>query len=773
MAKVTNLKIGVQSGTTNTLYVTWSFATKYAKNVDHYSVNFYYYTGQGIKFDGGSTNTTIKSATYTPPDNASSVYISVRPVSKKYKSKKKEVSYWTGTRVGKSYNISKTPPDKLSAPSVELDDRELTVTVDTYDELADKVEFYIARGKSKYSSGVTSVTKNRAQYTKTIGVNGVYRVKARAINVVGQKKVYGEWSDYSSDVLTRPNIPTYITLFAQSESSVRVSWDELEEDTVDSFEVQCVPTRDIYFNDPAQIKSTKTDGPTTWVIVNGLEGGREWFFRVRSINEQGESPWSTIKSIKIGTKPEAPTTWSLTSSVVVGENITLYWVHNSEDNSIQQEAEIYLSVDGRTETISIDTPSLKEDDIDKIYSYTITTAPYNMTEGATVKWKVRTKGAIYSFGPWSELRTIKVYMKPSVDINLNNSGEYSDGILSSLPLKVDITASPSTQKLTSLMIEVTAENTYEAEDELGRLVTISEGTSIYRNIYNSSTNPRTVTLSANYLKLENGEDYRVTVTAAMSSGLTATESEVFTVEWDDVWYEPDASIAIDEDALAAYITPYCTDDDGYYISDVKLSVYRREFDGSFTEIGRNVNNTGHSSVTDPHPALDYARYRIVATDVNTGAVGFSDLPGIPVGEPSIVIQWDEDWIEYDYYDDGIDDETVIPPWCGSMLKLPYNIDISERNASDKTLVGYIGREQPISYYGTQRGSSATWSCVIPKDDKETLHALRRLANWMGDVYIREPSGTGYWAQISVSMDVKHKTTTIPVTFEINRVEGDI
>ena len=115
----------------------------------------------------------------------------------------------------------------------------------------------------------------------------------------------------------------------------------------------------------------------------------------------------------------------------------------------------------------------------------------------------------------------------------------------------------------------------------------------------------------------------------------------------------------------------------------------------------------------------------------------------------------------------------IPPWTGSMVKLPYNISTSENHSPDISLVKYIGRSHPVSYYGTQRGESASWSTVIPKDDVETLYALRRLAVWAGDVYVREPSGVGYWAQITVSISQKHDDLTIPVSFDINRVEGGI
>ena len=179
-----------------------------------------------------------------------------------------------------------------------------------------------------------------------------------------------------------------------------------------------------------------------------------------------------------------------------------------------------------------------------------------------------------------------------------------------------------------------------------------------------------------------------------------------------------------------------------------------------------ANNRG-SFITDPHPALDYARYRIVARSKTTGSVSYYDMPGLPVGEKAVVIQWDEEWHPYENLDYASDQ--II--WSGSMLKLPYNIDISESNAIDTSLVEYIGRKHPVSYYGTQVGQTQTWSVDIPKTDTETIYALRRLSVWMGDVYIREPSGSGYWANISVSFSQKHLDTTIPVKFDIKRVAG--
>ena len=114
-----------------------------------------------------------------------------------------------------------------------------------------------------------------------------------------------------------------------------------------------------------------------------------------------------------------------------------------------------------------------------------------------------------------------------------------------------------------------------------------------------------------------------------------------------------------------------------------------------------------------------------------------------------------------------------PNWTGSLLRLPYNIDVSESNNSDVSMIEYAGRSHPVTYYGTQLGVSANWNVEIPKDDKETIYALRRLARWTGDAYVREPSGSGYWANVAVSFSQKHCELTIPVSIRVTQVEGGI
>ena len=86
-------------------------------------------------------------------------------------------------------------------------------------------------------------------------------------------------------------------------------------------------------------------------------------------------------------------------------------------------------------------------------------------------------------------------------------------------------------------------------------------------------------------------------------------------------------------------------------------------------------------------------------------------------------------------------------------------------------MSYVGRKRKVSYYGTQLGETSTWNMDIPKSDYETLYTLRRLAAWTGDVYIREPSGMGFWANVKVGYSTKHCELVVPITLTVTRVEG--
>lgn len=783
---VSNVKIDIQTGTDRTVYATWTWTRK---NTDSYSVAWYYDTGDGVWFVGNDGSVNEKQSVYSPPSNAKKVKIKIKPVAKTHEVNKKDTPYWTASwskEVVFAFKADSTP-ETPSVPTVRIDGLYLTAEVNVYDVKASSVKFQIVRDNTTvHGHGDAVITKNLALFTHPILLGHEYKVRCRAFK--GNNK--SEWSEYSENVGTvlLPPLTGDIKCKAESSTSAELEWPMVL--NANSYDIEYTANKQ-YFGTSSEVQSmsfTSSSFGTVRAIITGLDAGNEWFFRIRAVNSQGTSSWSSIVSTVLGKVPAAPTTWSTTTTAVVGENVTLYWVHNSEDGSSQTSAEIELTVGETTKVITV-ANSTEEDEKDKTSSYVLATSEY--AEGVAIQWRVRTKGVIDQYGDWSIQRIIDVYAPPVLSLTLSDTwnwhwdtfnfetdtiytaiGDLGEPIeiLASFPLYVLATAGPNSQTPAGYYLTISSNETYQTVDSTGRLVWVNKGEEVFSKHYDTSGRNLFVVLNANDLDLENNVTYTVHCMVSMDSGLTAEAMFEFTVAWTDEHYEPDAEIGIDEETYSAHIRPYCEDENEERVEGVILSVYRREFDGGFTELASGIDNASETFVTDPHPALDYARYRIVAMSRATGAISYYDPPGYPVGGIAVILQWDEEWTNFDSANE---DEFEKPPWSGSLLKLPYNIDVSDSNDIEVSLVEYIGRKHPVSYYGTQLGQTSTWNVEIPSEDKDTIYALRRLSVWQGDVYVREPSGSGYWAHVSVSFSQKHCEVTIPVTLEITRVEGGI
>ena len=818
--KATILQFGIQSNTEDTLFATWSWNKE---NTENYKVQWTYDTGDEVWFIGSDSTTEHMQSTYSIPSNAKCVRFRVKPISKTKTSNEKETSYWTASWSSyKTHNVSDNPPKTPDVPEVKIDQKTLTLTaeLDNLDVNATKIQFQVVKdNKAVFKTGNVSIVTGHASFSCKVTSGGEYKVRCRSI----KDKQYSEWSEYSNNVGTKPAAPSGITTIrANSKTEVYLAWGVSK--TATSYEIEYATKKEHF--DGSNQTTTQSNIRDTHYLLGGLETGNEYFFRVRAVNEHGESPWTGIKSTVIGKKPAAPTTWSSSTTVMVGEQLVLYWVHNSEDGSSQVSAQLEYRIGssgGYTQKTIAN--STDEDEKDKTSFYKFETSTYS--EGTEIQWRVRTCGVTGEYGEWSIQRSVKIYAAPTLELSLltkdDGNGEPIDTV-TTFPIFVSAIAGPNTQQPIGYYLSVISDEVYDTVDALGNPKTVNKGEEVYSKYFDIKTNLM-VELSADSIDLENNMDYTVKCRVSMNSGLTVEETAPMHVSWSDEGYEPNAEISVDEETLVAYIRPYCMSENTTYyrviksgyiyaattekvdilwgemvtgaktssgkqvysgilsngtelyyhvtrtgslVDGITLSVYRREFDGTFVEIATGLNNSKNTCVTDPHPALDFARYRIVAKSDATGAVGYADIRGYSVGEKAVIIQWNEEWTNFD---SSSEDALVQPPWSGSLLRLPYNIDVSDSRRPDVALVEYIGRAHPTSYYGTQTGESAVWNIDIPKNDKDTLYALRRLAIWMGDVYVREPSGSGYWANITVSFSQKHCETVIPVTLDITRVEG--
>ena len=792
--RVTMLMFDRVQGTDRTIVASWIFNedTEFVNTVlDHYEVEWDYYItganegdfrGKSMWLKGDRSNVTDPYTTYNAPSNAAQVRFRVKPISKQTNATGNSTTDSTisNSEVGQLSNsvgvINKQyyftaefidyytfvfNEDKPSAPTglnVELQDYKLTASLSGIDSNIASVQFRYTVDNNENgiaNSTWVEVSSAYAAYTWTVSSGHLYKVQARLQN--DSNGSISGWSDYSDNYSSGPSASAGIySIQAKTKDSVELYW--YAATNAETYEIEYSENID-YFDVSSEVQSVTATLPHR--IVSGLVSGKEWFFRVRAVSDGANSKWTSIKSVKVGTVPIAPTTWSSTVTAEVGEDVTLYWVHNSEDGSTETTANLSITIGGKT-TIT----AVKNTNGDATSFYKVSTSGY--TEGTTITWKVQTKGVLADYSPWSAERNITVYAPPTVSLALKDSSDTQISTMVSYPLKITGEAGPNTQTPVGYHLSVVSADAYLTTDDMGNYKMINAGDEVFSKYYSTNNSSFSESLSANDVNLDNGHSYTTILTVAMNSGLTGSSEATFNTSWSETLFIPNAEIAIDRLNMSAYIKPYCKDDTNTLLPNYKLSVYRREYDGTFTEIITGLNNVDKSFVTDPHPSLDYARYRIVAMNEETGAITYYDAPGVYFGITSIIMQWDEQWRDFDLNAEGIPAE---PTHTGSILFLNYNIDVADGYETDSSLVKYIGRDYPVSYYGTQKGMTSTWDVEIPKTDRDTLYAIRRLAIWMGDVYVREPSGTGYWARVSVSYNTRHRELTIPVSFKITRVEG--
>lgn len=827
---VTITGFGLQADTTRTVFVTWDWA--YEDKIDGYYVTWDWQSSDG-RWNGpgrepDKISPSIKYHVITAEERAVGVRVKVRPISKIDMTNGTDVMINLNWSTMQEYYFNENPPEMPSLPEIYIEGNKITLELTNIKVNATHIEFRLIKGDdpNTYKSQKVSIITDKVKWSVDVDPDAVYRAQCRAV----RQDQTSDWTEYTAEVSSLPKTPDIDEITVLDKTTIRFTWTKV--DSTKKYKVQWLARTDANknltdeecFNDlnsNAQTKDIEIDADDKTLqatdTISNLSTGAVYLIRmcsVPAISSNTVYEWSDIKSFVIGTKPTAPTTWSSSTSAVVGDLLQLYWIHNSEDGSVSTRARFVCTVNYRDaegdKTATLYHPAIQFLK-DKNYTFTVTT-PFVATfrkvdpdkpedhtyvceidsdqnifiNGATIQWQVATAGVLENeYSEWSAAKKMDVYVKPSLNLTLTDgTGIMEEGstsiegvyprLLESFPLNVTASVNATAnQKPTGYHLSISVNktndnhNSYTTVDSFGKEKYITEGTTVYSKYINSSDNSITEVISAGDVNLENNIEYTLTCVAAMNSNLDATVTAVIKVAWTVDEYEPMAQIGIDKNDLSAIISPYING-----TSNALMDIYRVEYDGSFTKINSSpiIDDGSHEWITDPHPALDFARYRIVAKDPDTGNVSYSDIPLVVVGEKGVVIQWDETWTTFNAAEGEV---LSNPTWAGSMLKLPYNITISTNTTKDATLVEYIGRRNPVSYYGTQVGETQNWSVEIPKTDKETLYAIRRLASWMGDVYIREPSGIGYWASITVNYSTAYRRMTIPISFSITRVEGGV
>lgn len=770
----------LDSGTDRSMFATWTYDKA---DTENYEIKWEYDTGAGGWRIGSTGIVTEKQSSYTAPENAKKVKITVTPKSSKWNN---------GAAESREYDFSNNPPGLPPQPSFEIDiHNKLTATINNIDEdiNATTIEFAIYQDdilKYKTVNATINMEARFVSFNTDVDPGHSYKIRCRGV----RGNIYGGWTDFTDNDKSLPIAPTEITTLrsqtiSQQQSTayaVFVEW--VESLTADYYIVEWT-TNIEWFDTDQSSKQTTEEGTGPRLLIPGIELGYRYYFRVASINDKGQSSgWTPVRDVTLGTKPQPPTTYSNVVSCVMGEDLNLYWVHNSTDGSYESYARLQLTITDSARpdleplvTIEVIPNEKPEEDKGKTSVYKINTNDpewATLGEGYVIKWKVQTAGVTSEYSNWSTERQVVIYAKPEVEIDILNNQSLPVDEVNVFPFYVSVLATPPSQTPISYYVEVISNTAYETIDDVGKVKMVNIGDKIYQRYYDPQVNPWRfiIEMSPNNIDLENNAHYTVNVTVSMDSGLTAVESKDFVAYFEDLFYDVYADVLYDKETASASIHPYCIEsieDVMTMVENCTLSVYRRQYDGTFQEIATGIPNEENLYITDPHPSLDYARYRVVAKMNDTGAISFGDIRPLHIGVPGAIIQWAEEWSMFEVDDEG--EGTVEPAWSGSMLKIPYNVTVYDNKSIDVSLIKYAGRENPVSYYGTQIGETSSWSTVIPKEDKELLYTIRRLSRYTGDVYVRESNGTGYWANISISYNLKYSDVTVPVIISVTRVEG--
>lgn len=716
---------------------------------------------------GTSSETKARNDTFSAPDEALKVRATVRPLPKQYTTHKKKGTKKDGKKTVPNYVAEKKnwftgkadaeeawadaktvlPPE---TPELSISGgTSVTVKCSANDPYVDRHEcalYQLVGGTWKCVSTKSSSTTAQARTFSFTGLQpgGTYRARSRTRRENGK---WSKWSGFTSNAVLVPPRPSRAPSMSARVEGVLVSWGACQGAT--EYEVAYAETANQL--ESSSQSSTASQGITS--IVLPLQVGKTCYAKVRAKNATGESAWSAAAGpLRYGTRPDPPTVWSEASAVIVGQSVALCWAHNSTDDSAQTAAEVSVNTGSGWLTAKTLAGAMRVELPSGSYA-----------DGTTLQWRVRTKGIVDQWSEWSETRAVRIWEQPTLVVAVPETVE-------ALPIGITVDPHAASQWPVSADVSIVAVEEHTVSNPDGTERTVRAGEAVWSAHYDSPPDPIEVSVSAGDVSLDSPQAYGVTAVVAMSSGLSCSGTAQFSVNFEEIEF----SLACDIDPngrWAAEVEPYAlaeAEDGSVSHAPVRLAVYRHETDGTMTALVRNMPNDGTYSLIDGHAPFGTARYRAVATVEATGQVAYVDASEDVIDSESILIQWGDSLTEVEHAPDGVAVEGEAP--ASTCLELVGNIEMTESRDPDVALIEYIGRKHPVPYYGTQLGQTSDWSCVIEKEDEESLSLLREIAAMGEPVYVREPLGDGYWAHVVPSWSSGYGSGLVKVSLAVTRID---
>lgn len=512
-------------------------------------------------------------------------------------------------------------------------------------------------------------------------------------------------------------------------------------------------------------EETWTVSSATAFTIGGLDSGKRWYARMRRSNDTGSSEWADLVSTVLATRPTAPTMGTLPTSVAVDGSFVASWTHNSEDGSDQSAYE--LVVNGTTYSGTTAT------------TRTLRPSTLGVGDGGTVTVKVRTKGVHASWSPYSATQAVHVYAEPSVGLALTAGGADVEGDATAFPLRIvaQLPAYVAANHAVAWWAEVVAAESYPTVGRDGSPVTVSEGERLWHVDMPADSGTEVpsegdacnrvciaVAVGADALRMEPNVSYVARAGCATSAGLRGEDGAAFAWAPSGEVGQPGATLDYDPETLGMVVSVSCVDEDEQP-TGATLAVWRVESGGSTVLVADGLAHGG--TCVDPHPDFGDCAYRVVATDPATGLQDAMDV-ATHVPETAVVVQWGERW---DVADEADEVAPGVLSYAGERVRLPFELSLSEEREADMAEVAYLDRRRPVLYVGRALRQECSASGVIDESEDPGIHwRIRAMLEAGGPVYVREPSGTGFWASVRGTVTPSGPGTSA-VSLRFVRVEG--
>lgn len=584
-------------------------------------------------------------------------------------------------------------------------------------------------------------------------------------------RVYNESYGIIWDDRPVPKPPTNIVCSSPRTGVVHITWDWswIEANGV---EISWANHEDAWEStDEPSRYSIENQRATSWNIT-GLNIG-QWYFRIRLYKIDGDATtygtYSRIVPFKLSSTPITPTLNVDPSAVAPDGKVNCYWSFTALEGDEQLKADICEATIHSDGTISYG-PSMADTttaqfitlDVKRLgweagsthyLSVKITTTYGEKNNNWSVPKAVQVFDPIAASIDSTSLRTITVIDDADRGIS------HQQLSLTEMPLQVSASGAGDGGAMTYIL-ERSGDYQLDRPDEdtftgfNGETIAIVEKTS--RSVNGVVSYSTSIKVSDLIGSLDDGAYYNLIAIAKDSNGQTSqSEPITFAVHWSHQAVMPSATIEVDNENLATFITPV-RPQTGYATGDT-CDIYRLSIDKPELIIGNASFNVKY---VDPYPTLgDNGGHRIVYKTKN----------GDYITEDNEFA-----WMDYRAEDGDIIDKfaTVIDFGDGRVI-LPYDLSLSSKWSKDFVQTKYLGGSIEGDWNPAVEKTISIRTRVAVKHDSALVESMRRLATYSGVCHVRTPDGSSFAANVDVGEDREEKNINMLASFtlDVTRVDA--